>query len=178
LPLLQLCIHENHIQIIIGRRFGDNDEDVLNAISPNNNAMLVFPSDEAIELADGIKEIRRMHSNHKNMPIETNPSSLPTSNKDNDELITLIFLDATRKYAKKMYKKTSLRNAWLQNMLLVKLSLTSNSRYKPNRFNIRATPSLGQMSTAEYIAFVVSVIEDREELYDSLMESLYCMVNI
>jgi len=134
--------------------------------------------DEAIELADGIKEIRRMHSSHKNMTNETNPSSIPTSNKDNDGIITLIFLDATWKYAKEMHKKTSLRNAWPQNMLQVKLSPTSNSRYKPNRFNIRATPSLDQMSTAECIAFVVSVIEDREELYDTLMKPLDCMVNI
>lgn len=182
LPLLQLCVSENNIFTATSKCLDEHvDENVMNMLLHSNNLMLVFPSDDSIDLKEGIETIKNR--------IKSNPSKITseivTQQQHNDEIITILFIDATWKYAKEMYKKTTLCDAWPKNMLEVKLSPSyfhnnNNNKwyYKPNRFNIRSTPSFDQMSTAECIAFVVSIVEGRDDLYEILMKPLDCMVNI
>jgi len=62
------------------------------------------------------------------------------------------------------------------NTLRVQLSEQDLVGLSPRRFDIRTPPSPQHLSTAECLAWVVSRVEERPEIYDTLMKPLDLMV--
>jgi len=98
-----------------------------------------------------------------------------------------------------MNTKNTTRNLWPKDIIRVKLLSPNSSTSKPQnkdkteppassspadhptvfvpkRFDIRTPPSDQHLSTAECLAWVVSVIEDSPEVYETLMKPLDYMV--
>jgi DTW domain-containing protein YfiP len=89
---------------------------------PNEVVVLVFPHDKALDLDDGLrlaeKRCKRSNININN----SNDGDMAKKKK-----ITLIFIDATWKYAKEMDKGTDLNNGWPTNLIRVQLMPSSLS---------------------------------------------------
>jgi DTW domain-containing protein YfiP len=111
------------MKTIIARRLGIYcDSNVMKRIhDPNEVVVLVFPHDKALDLDDGLRlaEKRCKSSNNIN-----NNNDGDTAKK---KKMTLIFIDATWKYAKEMDKGTDLNNGWPTNLIRVQLTPSSSS---------------------------------------------------
>jgi DTW domain-containing protein YfiP len=112
------------MKTIIARRLGIYcDSNVMKLIhDPNEVVVLVFPHDKALDLDDGLrlaeKRCKRSNININN----SNDGDMAKKKK-----ITLIFIDATWKYAKEMDKGTDLNNGWPTNLIRVQLMPSSLS---------------------------------------------------
>lgn len=158
LDFVQLCIEKSYLNVLVQRRFDwnalhkqqSNDEDDA---EQEHTWWLVFPSPEAIPLSTALQQQQQQQENSK---------------------ITLIFLDATWKYAKEMHKWNMDRNQYPSNLVHVKLDDDDSSSMMPPppRFEIRTPPSERHWSTAECIGWVLSKIENRPEIYDTIMRPL------
>ena len=192
------------MKTIIARRLGIYcDSNVMKLIhDPNEIVVLVFPHDKALDFEDGLRlaEKRCKSSNNIN---NNNDGDMAKKKK-----ITLIFIDATWKYAKEMDKGTDLNNGWPTNLIRVQLtpsslSTSSSSSYSSivnggdeetssssiatattvptfveRRFHIRTPPSSNHLCTAECIAYVVSRVESNTIIYTSIMTALDYMVTV
>jgi DTW domain-containing protein YfiP len=181
LPLIELCLHDHtHPQRSLPP--DDNDDNwtfyprvgrkvhldpwllhFLHSRQDGQYMVLVFPSRDSISLADAMECIRRDRRTHNS----GNPR------------ITLLFIDATWKYAKEIDQACSDPCIWPKHVIRVHLSDQDRSQvanYHPNRFHIRTPPTENHLSTAESIAIVLSVMEDKPNLYDVLMKPLDLMV--
>ena len=89
------------------------NNDVMGLLhDPNEVAVIVFPHEKAVELEDGLRLAEeRCKSNN-----------IDISNK-----MTLIFIDATCKYAKEMEKCTDSDNEWPKNLIRVQITPSSSS---------------------------------------------------
>lgn len=158
---------EKHLHTVVARRFGtQTDAHVMELLQDENrNVMLVYPSDDAISLTEGLQQIRERKTN--------------TAAHD-DNKITIVLLDATWKYAREMYKANE--NQFPTNVIKVALkpedwsAFMDKSEFKPARFDIRTPPSPNHLSTAECIAWIVSTIENNPSHYDTIMKPLDLMV--
>ena len=151
--------------------------------NPDEPLMLCFPSDDSIPVQDALETIlftstskntKTSDSTHPRIQSETNEQNLsePNSNKK----INIIFIDGTWKYAKEMDSKTTQNGGWPKHVIRIKISNFEND-FKPRRFDIRTPPSQSHLSTAECIAQVLKVVEDKgTELYEALMRPLDLMV--
>ena len=161
LPLVELCVDEQDMHTVVARQFGDQlDPSIMGLLQ--GNVMLVYPSEDAVSLTEGFKQTRERQT-------------------ENDK-ITVILLDATWKYAREMHKANESANRYPTNLIRVKLTrddwnvFAENSEFKPARFDIRKPPSPDHLSTAESIAWVVSVMEGNSTCYDVIMKPLDLMV--
>jgi DTW domain-containing protein YfiP len=197
------------MKTIIARRLGVYcDDDVMELLhDPNEVAVLVFPHEDALQLEDGLR-LAEERCKSNNIDINRN------NNDDDDDddakakkKMTLIFIDATWKYAKEMEKCTDSDNEWPENLIRVQLtpsSSSSSSSSKVNldgsddgwktpslttpptttspfierRFHIRTPPSSNHLCTAESIAWIVSRVERNPVIYDSIMTALDYMVSV
>ena len=191
-------VDDFHIRTIVHRRLGDEvDPEIMIIISdPNRDILLLFPSDDAVSLDEGMNEIGRRRKEREEKSVNT----------INHEKIVVMFLDATWKYAQEMERANTKGNWWPKNIIRVKLSPPSQSKemlddgeqgvapntcpddpgdttatnvpieYKPQRFNVRTPPSSGHLSTAECLAWVCAAIENDPSMYETLMRPLDFMV--
>jgi DTW domain-containing protein YfiP len=192
------------MKTIIARRLGIYcDSNVMKLIhDPNEVVVLVFPHDKALDLDDGLRLAeKRCKSN--NININNNSNDGDTAKK---KKMTLIFIDATWKYAKEMDKGTDLNNGWPTNLIRVQLTPSSSSSstsssysstingsddngwkappiatatsFIERRFHIRTPPSSNHLCTAECIAYIVSRVESNPMIYTSIMTAVDYMVTV
>lgn len=170
LPLVELCLRKEDLHVVVARRLGEEvDPRVTKMIS--ENAILLFPSKDATTLKEGLEELRSRPSK------EEKEEKLVQSK----EKITLVFLDATWKFALEMEKINTRLDLWPKDLVRAELSPREGavefqpSTYAPRRFDIRTPPSDSHLSTAECIAWVVSIVEEDEMIYETLVKPLDCM---
>jgi DTW domain-containing protein YfiP len=167
LPLVEYCLDPDSLTVTLGRRFGSNtDESVLQMLkeqsspeendTPNNPVWLFYPGPDAISFSQALKE-------HK-------------SSEHNNGRITLIFLDATWKYAKEMDQANTQNKQYPDHMLRVQLSEADLENVTPRRFDIRTPLSDEHLSTAECLAWAVAQVEENQESYGIIMKPLDLMV--
>lgn len=168
LPLIEKCFKPYHplqdesttidfgIYTYIGRRFGDQmHPSIYGMLNDEKEAVLfVYPSDDAIPLRVAINQI------------------------DSSQKVNLIFIDATWKHAKEMQVKSSQAQSWPKHMIRVKLEPDDfGSNFIPRRFEfVRTPPTDDYLSTAECIARVLQMVEQKPEILDILMKPLDLMV--
>lgn len=158
-----------------GASSSTHEEDVVRAMhmfnDSTNPVWLVYPHPEAISLDEALEELRR----------DCNTST--SQQQQGDVVVTLVFLDATWKFAKEMdqaNKDHYPRHNHHHNFKRVQLSaatdlkelLFHSGRSKAKRFDIRTPPSADHLSTAECLAWIVSKIEQEPEIYETLMKPL------
>lgn len=166
LPLVEYCLDADSLAVTMGRRFGNfTDESVLKMLkeplseehsTPPNPVWLFYPGADAISLSQALKQ-------HK------------SSGHDNAR-ITLLFLDATWKYAKEMDLANTQNNQYPDHMLKVQLSEADLANVTPRRFDIRTPLSDEHLSTAECLAWTIAQVEENQEMYDIIMKPLDLMV--
>jgi DTW domain-containing protein YfiP len=87
---------------------------------PNEVAVLVFPHEDALELEDGLRLAEgRCKSNNIDMSND--------AKEEEKKKMTLIFIDATWKYAKEMEKCTDSDNQWPENLIRVRITPPSST---------------------------------------------------
>jgi DTW domain-containing protein YfiP len=166
LPLVEYCLDAESLIVTLGRRFGSStDESVLKLLkeSPSpvenvkpNPVWLFYPGPDAISLSQALKQ-------HK------------SSEHENDR-ITLMFLDATWKYAKEMDQANTQNKQYPDHMLRVQLSEVDLENVTPRRFDIRTPLSDEHLSTAECLAWTIAQVEENREMYDTIIKPLDLMV--
>jgi DTW domain-containing protein YfiP len=122
------------------------------------NVLVGYPSSDAISLTDCLQQMEQRRN----------------TAKPEDAKITVVFLDATWKYAREMHMANQSTGQYPSHMICV--ALNADDWEFQNRFDIRTPPSPNHLSTAECIAWVISVIEEDPLLYDTLMRPLDLMV--
>jgi DTW domain-containing protein YfiP len=152
LPLMELCLDPRSIQVITGRRLGDqNVTPEIKRLLSRPHVMLLYPAkDEETsrkvvdfsQTLDRIREQRRRRrrqqqhyeqqrnnqyksegSNSNNNESSSSSSSL-SSSSNNDDKITVIFLDATWTFASQMHRANLKENQYPEHMLYVSLTPT------------------------------------------------------
>lgn len=197
------------MKIDVCRRFGDMcDVDVMRILrDPDEVVVLVFPHECALDLEDGLRLAEGrcgiIHDdNHSN-----NDEAMPNNECHDGILVpeqkkkmTLVFIDATWKYAKEMEKGTNADGQWPENLIRVQMTPTSSTiggggggrkanvddsddgwktaTFIERRFHIRTPPSPDHLSTAESIAWIVSRVEHNPQIYESIMSALDYMVEV
>ena len=182
------------MRTVVGRRFGDQcDEAVLRLLrDPNEVVVAVFPHPQALDLEKGI----RLADERCGL---VNDNSESTSNNATDtrqrhKKITLVFIDATWKYAKEMDKSNSEIGKWPENLIRVQMTpsetISNNTNdastdtkinsktFVQRRFQIRAPPSPDHLSTAECLAWVASYVERNPVIYEKITKLLDYIVDI
>mmetsp|Transcript_8122 Transcript_8122/g.12148 ORF Transcript_8122/g.12148 Transcript_8122/m.12148 type:complete len:428 (-) Transcript_8122:510-1793(-) len=252
-----------NMEVVVKKRLGKDVPTYIMKMlkSEEEDVVLLYPGKDAVSLKEGLeiieqrrkerddkkkqqqqkeeeesKEENTKESEEKDAEENDAPSSKDeTKEKKKKKKMTLVFLDATWKYAREMEKFNTSMNYWKKDIVRVKLdpvndvaadktnnqtfnkqeddkttlnedddeskaaapadeqkdtttsSNNSNSTtnttksyqpksYTPNRFHIRTPPSSQHLSTAECIAWMVSIVENKPELYDTLMKPLDLMV--
>jgi DTW domain-containing protein YfiP len=122
-----------------------------------DTVLLVYPSSDAISLTQGLQQMKQGRK-----------TASPTAK------ITVVFLDATWKYAREMHMANESTGQYPSHM--IRVALNPEDWEFQNRFDIRTPPSPNHLSTAECIAWIISAIEDNPALYDTLMRPLDLMV--
>jgi DTW domain-containing protein YfiP len=167
LPLVEYCLDAESLAVTVGRRFGSTtDESVLKLLKepPSeengtpNPVWLFYPGPDAISLSQALKQ-------HK------------SSEHDNGR-VTLIFLDATWKYAKEMHQANTQNKQYPDHMVRVQLSEADLENVTPRRFDIRTPLSDEHLSTAECLAWTIAQVEENQESYDIIMKPLDLMVSM
>lgn len=148
LPLVSHCI--NDITIVVGKRLGHSTDAQAMQLLREHPVWLVYPGQDAIPLSKALETIKP------------------------DQNITLLFLDATWKYANEMDKANQQYKQYPSDMIRVQLDASDVST--PRRFDIRTPPSEHHLSTAECIAIVIARVEDKPNIYDTVMQPLDLMV--
>ena len=114
------------MKTIIARRLGIYcDNDVMELLhDPNEVVVLVFPHEDALQLEDGL---RLAEERCKSSTININRNIDNDNNTTEKKKMTLIFIDATWKYAKEMEKCTDSVNEWPENLIRVQITPSSSS---------------------------------------------------
>ena len=190
------------MKTIVARRLGVYcDDDVMGLLrDPNEVAVLVFPHEDALELEDGLRLAEGR--------CKSNNIDISNDAKEEKKKMTLIFIDATWKYAKEMEKCTDSDNQWPENLIRVRITppsststsskvnldgsddddgwktpsltttTTTTTPFIERRFRIRTPPSSNHLCTAESIAWIVSRVERNPVIYESIMTALDYMVSV
>lgn len=181
--------------VVIGRRFGDQtNEEIMNLVQdPDQDVILFYPSDDAVSLMDGLEIIRQRRfpspQNTAHQGIDSDYDDRPARKLDGSRII-LLFFDATWKYAQEMDRACTENGVYPPHIIRVRLTPTTdcganpdyndgdNDRvvFQPRRFDIRAPPTLDHLSTAECIAWALSIVERNVDIYRTLMKPLDLMV--
>jgi len=155
LPVVELCLDPGSITTVVARRFGNavDPKAVEMLQNPETPVWLVYPDDDrAISLSQTLVQL-------------------------GDETPTIVFLDATWKYAKEMDQANERTHQYPAHMTRVQLSMDDLRNLTPRRFDIRTPLSDQHLSTAECIAWVLSKVEGKPEIYDTVMKPLDLMVS-
>ena len=155
LPLVELCMPPSSITTVVARRFGNAaDPKALEMLqNPKSPVWLVFPNDDrAISLAQALEQLGKQPP-------------------------TIVFLDATWKYAKEMDQANQCTHQYPAHMTRIQLTMEDLRNFTPRRFDIRTPISDQHLSTAECIAWVLSKVEGKPEIYDTIMKPLDLMVS-
>ena len=163
-----------NLRIVTGRRLGENTpKDVMQLIS-KPNTLLIYPSENAITLQEGLellkKRRRQIETERKRNKRAKENESLMIKNEDGancyrmvktraignnidgqsdifedfDPKITLIFIDATWKYAKEMEKKNTSLKLWPDDLIRIRLCPPSESCIMEEKRNLLHFLTLGQ----------------------------------
>ena len=114
-----------HMRTIVHRRLGDEvDPTIMDIINdPNRDVMVLFPSDDAMTLEEGMKEIEKRRTEREEKAEQTNKCGVDGGgDKKMQEKIVVMFLDATWKYAQEMERANTKGEYWPRNIIRVKLS--------------------------------------------------------
>lgn len=170
--LAQLCLTTDSITCVRGRKLltpTNNDEDgdelkksLARLLAPQRNVWLVFPHARAKSLGQALSEL------HAHQSTTTTANSTVSATTP----LTLIFIDATWKFASEMVKASVFP---LQTQY-VSLQPHDLAGIQPKRFDIRTPRSPEHLSTAECLALVVSRVEGNPNIYDTIMKPLDLMV--
>jgi DTW domain-containing protein YfiP len=182
LPLLQLCLADDSMTVVVSRRLGDQvDPKAMALLEQHANVLLIFPAqqEDAEYLMDRTNDSNRQNDNREALSLSKAREHCRSTGDDEKALI--VILDATWKYAREMDKANVIQGQYPRNMRRVALSwddpLRPNEAVVPCRFDIRTPPSQVHLSTAECIAWVVSALEEQDTtLYATLMKPLDVMV--
>ena len=166
--LAELCIE--NITRIVTRKFhfdSDNiDADLAASLSPERTVWLVYPHEQAKSLRQALAD--------QCCSGETTTSQSKSMNGLDTTPITLIFLDATWKFAAEMERASRFPPHTQYVCLDAQEDLVHIER--PMRFDIRTPPSPSHLSTAECLALTVSRVEQNPAVYDTIMQPLDLMV--
>lgn len=192
-----------NFETIITKRLGDqiaqSHPRIMELLhDPNNPVLLCYPSDDAISLQEAMERVKNLSKEGKRNPHEHNDANDKDLTQTEETMpmnvvrkkCTIIFIDATWKYAKEMDMKSIENKSWPKHMIRFKLNPKKGDcgeRFKPRRFDIRSPPSINHLSTAECIAHVLRIVEADEgsevgldqkddSLFDTLMKPLDLMV--
>jgi DTW domain-containing protein YfiP len=165
LPFVQLCLDSSSLQVVESRRLGDTtDPSFLQRLhDPSNAVWLLYPCKSAISLSRAIQQLNNIDSNN-------------ITNNNNSIKVTLLFLDATWKYAKEMNVYNTQRTYYPHHLQCVQLDGEDFARCQPGRFEIRTPPGDEYMSTAECVAWVLARVEDDMTIYDTIVKPMDLMV--
>jgi hypothetical protein len=158
---------------------------VKQLLAADRPVWLVSPHPQAVSLREALAAWRgqqRQQQQPQPQPQETTTASggdpfHPANNNNNKApppLLTIIFLDATWKFARQMEKAS----VFPPHTQRVQLTPAHDLQSLPQlqRFDIRTPPSPAHLCSAECLALVVSRVEERPALYESLMRPLDFMV--
>ncbi len=183
-----------NFQVIVTKRLGDQVAErhphIMKLLhDPSNPVFLCYPSDDAISVKEAMEQV---HVDKSSSTVDENSQINTTSTcrkplENSHAKVTLIFLDATWKYAKEMDAKSIQNNSWPSHMMRIKLNPEKGdcdfvcgrdedengegkdksegghfNSFKPRRFDIRTPPSINHLSTAECIAHVLRIVEEYE----------------
>lgn len=166
LPIVQHSLHSNSLTVMIGRRFGLESgnfiPDIVTKCQENNSHVhhqtwLVFPGPQAISLSMALEQLRKI---------------------EQETFVTVLFLDATWKYACEMDRTLQERNQYPAQMIRIGINLADLPQsFQPRRFEIRKARADDQFCTAEAISRVLAALERRSEIHELLMKPLDLMVS-
>ena len=116
-----------HMRTIVHRRLGDEvDPTILDIINdPNRDVVVLFPSDDAMTLEEGMKEIEKRRLKREEKAERTNTCGINGGGGGDEKMqqkIVVMFLDATWKYAQEMERANTKGEHWPRNIIRVKLS--------------------------------------------------------
>jgi DTW domain-containing protein YfiP len=165
-PIVELCIDPESITVHPGKILPTGADDTKNKhfkslFQDENPAWLIYPSNDSISLTRAIQKL--------------NDSELQHNDHQDIQVVTLIFIDATWRFAKEMIRKNE--DLFPSHMWRVRLDEDDFEKLPlARRFEIRTPPSEQHKSTAECIAWVLSRIEDQPNIYETIMKPLDLMV--
>ena len=153
--LAEFCLTVDSITRVRTRRWqpGRSSQDLARLLAPERRVWLIYPHAQAKSLSQALEERQQ----------QSPPSPL-----------TLIFLDATWKFAAEMERASQFPPHTQYIQLDADTDLCNLPT--PKRFDIRTPPSPAHLSTAECLALVVSRVEGNPLIYDTIMKPLDLMV--
>ncbi|GKY96585.1 hypothetical protein MPSEU_000618100 [Mayamaea pseudoterrestris] len=169
LPFVELCLDTKHVQVLIARKLTEKDDFYRVLDKLETPLWLVYPGADAISLSQAIMNLR---GNQNKTPSETFPSDSNETLQSPSTPVSLLFIDATWKFAREMLK-ASIFPPHVQRVQLDELDL---KHVRPRRFDIRTPPSDQHLSTAECIGLVLRKVEDDDDIYKVIMRPLDFMV--
>jgi DTW domain-containing protein YfiP len=166
--LAELSLTADSLTKVRGRslRGPSSPDKIAKLMAADRKVWLVYPHPQALSLRQALADWRALQQQQET------PAGDPPHSKAR---LTIIFLDATWKFARQM-EKASQFPPHIQRVQL-RHDHDLMELEKMRRFDIRTPPSPSHLSTAECLALVVSRVEDRPGLYDSLMRPLDLMVS-
>ena len=195
-PLLRLCLTKDSVVVGRDRRFESSlPQGLLQALHDDSHpCLLLFPGPGAVSLNRAMELVREHYQERTvpnnpsqvgNDPTRSNPTKSIPQLDGKDEgapngcspvarKINVVVLDATWGYAAEMDKANTRRGLYPNHMIRVELGedQATPDGYKPCRYAIRRPPKPGYLSTAECVAWVLSVIEEDPSLYSVLVRPL------
>jgi DTW domain-containing protein YfiP len=171
-PILQLCLDPSKVHLCVGRRLGDQiDPKIMELLQPPNLPILVYPSEEENDTTLSLAEAKKEIVQKKEQMQGQEPGGK----------VVVLVLDATWKYAREMHRANQQHQQYPSHVMRVSLTPKDvPDSFQPKRFDIRTTPETTDnqawMSTAECIAFVLSALEFKPDLYSTIMKPLDHMV--
>jgi DTW domain-containing protein YfiP len=160
-------MHPESLTVAVGKRFGFSKKKSIFQLlessgmrEKGSNLWLVYPGPDAMPLEKALEQRRQTEQTNEGETLG----------------VTLIFLDATWKYAREMDRANQQNNQYPDHMLRVQLSPTDLESFSPGRFDIRTPLSEYHLCTAEALSRVVAKVEGRPEIHEALMRPLDLMV--
>ena len=138
--LVKLCIKQ--CEIIIG----EQPQDFANIRAIKSPVYVIYPSEQAVP----IESLKAMHSIPLSLSQRDDSPILP---EDNQQPITLVFIDASWRKAYKMWQQ----NPWLQQ--LPNLTFTDAPK---TQYQIRKHKRQTSLSTLEAVAYCLNQIENAD----------------
>jgi DTW domain-containing protein YfiP len=172
LPIVELCIDPQSITVHPGKLLptiaddddNANDKRCRSMFQDENPVWLIYPGNDSISLTQAIQKLQDPELLHHN-----------NNNPKEDIQVTLIFIDATWRFAREMIRKNE--PLFPSHMWRVRLDEDDFTKLPhTRRFEIRTPPSEQHKSTAECIAWVLSRIEEHPSIYETIMKPLDLMV--
>ena len=212
LPLISLCMSTSsnsgetfdfNFETIVTKRLGDqiaqSHPKIIEFLhDPSNPVFLCYPSDDAISVQEAMERVKsqskregeNQHEQHYAIDNDLTQTENAVPMNVVRKKYTIIFIDATWKYAKEMDSKSIENKSWPKHMIRIKLNPEKGEcgeNFQPRRFDIRTPPSINHLSTAECIAHVIRIVEaglgsklgpERKDdiLFQTLMKPLDLMV--